>query len=140
MQYPDVRKCDKWGCGHFGASRGSRKHNGEDFVTSQLNEEVRAFAGGVVTKIHYPYGDDLSFRYIELKCGDYFCRYFYVRPSSGIELGKKVHAYEVLGLAQSLEKRYPEITPHYHFEVFTHHENGKPANYIHPRDWIEGLS
>jgi len=34
-----IRKKDKWGQGHFGAPRGSRKHNGID-ITTQLGTPV----------------------------------------------------------------------------------------------------
>ena len=55
-----IRKSDKWGQGHFGAPRGSRKHNGIDIVT-QLGTPILSPIEGKVIRISYPYASDMSF-------------------------------------------------------------------------------
>jgi len=108
------RISDKWGQGHFGAPRGSRTHHGIDFHVPH-GTEILSPVAGLVTKIGYPYGDDLSFRYIQITSGDLDHRIFYVKPI--LMVGYHVKEGEVIGLSQDLEERYPEITPHIHYEI-----------------------
>lgn len=112
MIIPPTRGRDAQGAGYFGASRGTRKHNGVDFVATP-SEPVRAFEGGKVTKLGYPYSHDLSFRYVQVTKGDHHCRYFYVEPT--VEVGDEVSEGDMLGTCQELP--YAGITQHYHFEV-----------------------
>lgn len=134
MITPDTRGYDPQGAGHYGASRGSRSHNGVDFVTC-LNEEVKAFSGGEVTKIGYPYAPtDITkghFRYVEIT-GKYGlrCRYFYV--SQHVSLGDILKAGDIIGTSQSLTKVYPGITQHFHFEVKT-----KRGKFIDPHCYFD---
>jgi len=106
-----LRTQDDYGNGSFGAPRGTHTHQGIDFMP-----QVHAVSAGKVTKIGYPYGDDLSYRYVQitdLKGLD--VRYFYINP--GVEKGDEINAGQVIGTLQDLGKRYPNITPHFHFEV-----------------------
>lgn len=110
-----IRGCDKWGCGNFGASRGSRKHLGVDIETKP-GDPVECLNGGTVTKIGHPYADDLSFKYVEITdTAGARWRYFYVEPS--VKVGDKLDAYQVIGKSQRLGKRYPGITEHIHLEI-----------------------
>lgn len=113
-----LRKCDAQGCGHFGASRGTRKHNGVD-----LDCEPGTLAGslvdGIVSKIGYPYGDDLSFRYVEVESQGYAFRLFYVDPA--VTEGQRVKRGDILGACQALHNRYPGITDHLHLEIKDEH-------------------
>jgi len=110
-----IRKCDKWGCGHYGAGRGSRKHMGVDIV-SNPGDPWESLNGGVVTKVGYPYANDLSFRYVEVtdQAGAKW-RYFYVQPS--VKVGDVVEPYSEIGTVQKLGDRYPGITEHVHLEI-----------------------
>lgn len=119
----EVRKCDSFGCGHFGASRGSRTHNGVDLLTPP-NKQIPSPVSGVVTKLGYPYGDDLSFRYVEITQQDYKYRIFYVNPT--VKVGDKVEQGSIVGMSQDLDKRYKGIPNHVHFEILT---NGR---YVDP--------
>jgi hypothetical protein len=48
---------------------------------ARLGQDVLAATGGRVTNVGYPYGDDLSFRYVEITTNDgYVVREFYVQP------------------------------------------------------------
>lgn len=109
-----MRKCDGHGCGHFGASRGSRKHNGVDLVCIP-GTPVGSPVAGRVTKLGYAYTDDLSFRYVQISSGGYDFRLFYVEPM--VEEGAEVIVGSLVGRAQRLGSRYQGITEHVHFEV-----------------------
>ncbi len=105
------RGCDSFGCGHFGASRGDRKHNGTDLCVAVLSP-----IKGRVTRLGYPYKDDLSFRYVEITDEAGFkVRLFYVLPK--VTEGDFVGVGDVIGKLQSLQKRYEGIQDHVHLEV-----------------------
>ena len=114
-----IRKSDKWGQGHFGAPRGTRKHNGIDIVT-QLGTPVLSPIEGKVIRISYPYASDMSFtglliegigvhQGLEIKI-------FYMKPISGI-VNKIVKPGQKIGTSQSLLNKYPGITNHIHIEI-----------------------
>lgn len=112
------RGTDTWGSGAFGASRGNRLHMGVDFVTapeSTLLSPVK----GEVTKLGYPYGDDLSYRYVEItdKDGSRH-RFFYVEPL--VDLRQKVRKGDKIGIVQDVTRRYPVpigMKVHVHYEI-----------------------
>lgn len=129
-----IRLRDSWGAGYYGASRGSRTHNGVDFVY-KAGETVTSLAAGQVTKVGYPYGDDLSYRYVEITDRNGFrCRHFYVSPDVDVGLGVSVGT--GIGRIQDTGKRYPDITCHLHFEVFKI-EGGK-RKYYDPLAYLSG--
>lgn len=118
---PIIRGRDSQGAGYYGASRGNRRHNGIDCCSNAGEERillpgdpVRAMNDGMVTKLGYPYADDLSYRYVQVtdaKGRDH--RYFYVLPT--VEIGDRVQQGDMLGTLQELT--YEGIEQHYHFEV-----------------------
>lgn len=108
------RGSDGFGAGHFGAPRGSRTHKGVDLLASS-GEAIESPVTGTVTKLGYSYGDDLSYRYVQITAGGYDFRVFYVDPS--VRVGQEVIADTVIGLAQDLGRRYPGIPNHVHFEI-----------------------
>jgi murein DD-endopeptidase MepM/ murein hydrolase activator NlpD len=111
----EKRGTDKWGSGEFGAPRGDHTHNGIDYAAPS-NSPILAPVGGVVSKIGYAYGDDLSFRYVQITTIDgYEHRIFYVFP--WVREGDTVLIDKQIGLSQDLTERYPGITPHIHYEV-----------------------
>ena len=124
----EIRQLDEWGSGEFGASRGGRRHNGVDLVVDPDTAILATFEG-VVTKLGYPYGDDLSYRYVQITANGYDLRIFYVKPF--VSVGDKVNKDSVIGVSQSLEKRYPGITPHVHFEI------KKDGEYVDPTALVE---
>jgi murein DD-endopeptidase MepM/ murein hydrolase activator NlpD len=109
----EIRKCDAHGCGHYGASRGARKHNGVDLLTPS-GAGIQSPIYGTVTKLGYTYGDDLSFRYVQISNGGYDIRLFYVDP--GVSVGELVSAGQFIGTAQDLTRRYDKIANHVHLE------------------------
>ena len=109
-----IRGSDAQGEGHFGASRGDRLHVGADFV-ADVGTPVCAPITGTVNRVGYCYGDDPSFRLIEIVSEIYVCRVLYVTPA--IAAGTSVDAGDVIGTAQDLRPRYPGITPHVHCDL-----------------------
>ena len=137
---PEKREKDNWGEGHFGASRGARKHKGQDFYQPP-GRIVYCSIPGKVTKIGYPYADDLSFRYVQITDSDgNRQRYFYVEPFVGncrsVVLGQRLAKGDQIGVVQDLTGRYntPERGPipnHFHFEVISPDgEYIDPINYL----------
>lgn len=109
------RLTDKFGQGSYGAPRGDRTHVGIDYAAwpgSTLLSPVE----GKVTKIGYPYGDDLSFRYVQVEDAEGLeHRFFYVNPM--VHTGQEVVLGDKLGTVQPMDHRYKGITPHVHYEV-----------------------
>jgi len=108
------REQDSWGSGAFGASRGDRKHNGVDLLCD-AHTSIQSSISGKVTKVGYPYADDLSYRYVQVSKGGYDYRIFYVSPS--VNEGDVVDVGDLIGMSQDLEKRYEGIPNHVHFEI-----------------------
>lgn len=134
----EPRGQDSWGQGHFGASRGDRKHEGVDYAMP-VGAIVLALTAGRVTNLGQAYGDDPSYRYVEVTdARRYRLRYFYVAPS--VKVADNVLSGDALGRVQDLTRRHPGITPHVHFEVY---EPGgdriDPAEYARRFD-LEGES
>ena len=109
-----MRKCDSFGCGHYGASRGTRKHSGVD-ILSHYGEHIASPIDGTITKLGYCYADDLSYRYIEITNGNDSIRVLYVHPS--VKVGQKVKRLAKIGTTQDLNKRYKGIPLHIHIEI-----------------------
>lgn len=73
---------------------------------------------GVVTRMGYPYRDDLSYRYVEITDAQGLRhRLFYVKPLPGLNIGARVDIHDPVGVVQDIAARYPEITPHIHYEI-----------------------
>lgn len=110
-----TRNCDPMGCGHFGASRGNRKHDGEDYVTAP-GESILAPISGKITRIAYPYANDLSFKGIEIKGTTHTAKLFYMNPTAII--GAHVRAGEVVGVAQNIAGKHGNgMINHVHVEI-----------------------
>lgn len=132
-----IRGADDYGSGEYGASRGGRKHNGIDFacVPGSICLALRA---GTVTKHGWAYGDDPSWRYIEIQDEEgYRCRYFYVQP--GADIDKRVDRGDPIGVVQDIRKRYPRteekprgMESHVHVEVMDRDR----AVYLNPEEYL----
>lgn len=114
-----VRGCDAQGCGHFGAPRGSRTHNGVDLIAG-CGDIVRSLNHGIVTKLGLPYEPDDPakghLRYVQVtdEYGLNF-RYFYIEPL--VEVGQEVIYAQPIGIVQGLTDIYKGITDHFHLEI-----------------------
>lgn len=114
-----LRKSDKWGAGHFGASRGTRKHNGIDIVATLGQNVLSPIEGKIVRKSH-PYATDLSYSGVLIEgINQYFgltIKIFYISPTVSL-VGKNVKAGDIIGKVQSLLTKFPGITNHIHLEI-----------------------
>jgi len=124
-----VRDYDSYGRGRFGAQRGDRVHNGQDYACYPGTEITLPF-DGQVTKIGYPYEDDLDFRYVQVSDRDGLRhRFFYVSPL--LDLGDIVLANKTLiGKVQHISERYPinrrhprGMINHTHYEIMDPYNN-----------------
>ena len=124
----DIRS-DPAGDGWFHSPRGDRLHNGIDYVC-QVNQPILSPVNGVVTKHGYPYGDDLSWRYIEITDGDANKhRLFYIQPT--MPIGHTVTTESIVGNAQNIVIRYPDqgMLAHVHYEIMNQFDE-----YLDPGD------
>ena len=126
---PPQRTSDKHGSGHFGASRGSRKHNGVD-LACYPGSYVTSHVDGEVTKLGYPYAKHLEYRYVEITDhAKLKHRFFYIAPF--LEEGDHVVAGSIIGASQELGRLYDGITEHIHYEI-----KDQAGNYINPNDYL----
>lgn len=115
------RVSDEWGQGHYGAPRGTRTHNGIDFLMP-ADSDVLSTVTGTVTKVGFAYAGE-SYRYVEVSALDGFkVRHFYVQP--GVAIGQSVVRGDTIGYCQDLAKKFPgdenrrAMPNHVHIEVF----------------------
>ncbi len=125
-----MRGHDGHGSGDWDAPRGARKHKGIDY-SMVAGSAVLSLTDGKVTKVGYPYGDDLTFRYVQVTSNDLDLRYFYIDPM--VKLGDKITRNQVLGSLQDLTGRYMDITNHCHFEI------KQDGEYLNPKRVIGDL-
>lgn len=119
-----LRQCDNQGCGHYGASRGSRKHKGIDLACNP-GTAICSPVNGTVTKIGWPYADKPDIRYVQVAAGDYDYRVFYVEPI--VEVGDEVTTEDVIGGSQRLESMDRGGAQHVHFEIMRGSEYVDPT-------------
>lgn len=114
-----LRGIDAWGDGSFGAPRGDHKHRGIDFAAAP-DSLLCSPVDGHITKVGYPYKDDLSYRYVQVTDSmGHNHRFFYVEPvMKGAGNGQKVMRGDVIGFAQDVAARYDSrMKNHIHYEV-----------------------
>ncbi len=109
-------RSDSQGDGHYGASRGTRKHRGVDYecIPSQI---VYAPISGKITRRVQVYKDSKKWVGIEIAGRRMTIKLFYV-TTDPIRIGTDVKCGEPVGLAQDISERYsPEMIPHVHCEI-----------------------
>ena len=131
----EIRDTDCHGSGAYLAPRGERNgkprlHIGVDPIVPHLCQ-VLSGCTGRVTKVGYPYSDDLSYRYVQVtsSASGMRLRYFYLLPS--VKVGDDITCGDVIGRADDITKRYPGITPHVHFEILD-----DSGNAVNPLKWM----
>ncbi len=139
----EFRHNDSWGGGKFNDPRGARKHNGIDFEVP-AGSLIMAPVSGVVSKLGYPYGDDLSYRYVQItnSKGDKV-RIFYVDPRHHLRMGSTAKKGQtIIGKCQDLTKRYPanedhdhHMHNHVHLEIVSRLSAADKKIYIDPTNY-----
>lgn len=110
-----LRGNDPTGYGHFGASRGKRKHNGTDYCT-EPNEPIFAPIDGKI-RIGYPYQSSKQMKLIEISQEDISVKIMYVAPI--VKNGQNVQAGDLIGYAQNIAQywRSDKMKNHIHVEI-----------------------
>lgn len=121
VPYPAIRS-DGWGDGNFGSSRGggTRTHNGVDIEVYE-GETIYSPIPGRITRIAYPYADDLKWQGLEIQGADewqgYSVKMFYMSPDKSL-IGRDVQRGAPIGRAQAISKKYsPTMKDHVHVEL-----------------------
>jgi murein DD-endopeptidase MepM/ murein hydrolase activator NlpD len=130
---PTQRGRDGYGSGKFGASRGSRRHNGLDIAVAQGTPIYAPEAARVVSTSAPVYSnpDKAHKRLVHLMTEDGVSHLLmYVRAAQGLRAGAKVEAGDLIGYAQGLQDIYPGITDHIHWEVRMPETRIDPVSYL----------
>ncbi|XP_076877205.1 leukocyte cell-derived chemotaxin-2-like [Brachyhypopomus gauderio] len=109
------RGCDKkYGCGNYGASRGTRKHLGLDIICSD-GATVYAPFDVTVTGKAVPYTKDNAINDgVSLTGGGLCFKLFYLKP---VKYSGTVKAGQKLGTLLPMQSVYPGITSHIHVQM-----------------------
>ena len=111
-----IRGCDPFGCGSFGAPRGTRSHAGIDVVAT-AGQKILSPINGTVTRFPFPYSGDLNYTGIEIKNDSYRVKIFYLQPT--VTAGTTVKQGQQIGIAQNIASKYgTAMTNHVHIEVY----------------------
>jgi len=118
---PVVRN-DGWGQGHFGAPRGSKKHDGTDLVVIP-GQPIYSMIDGTVEKYERPYLHDPRWSGIQIANAQLRVEIWYMDPVYA-PIDKFVQAGELIGVAQDISIKYPPtekiphvMMPHIHLRV-----------------------
>ena len=117
----EVRGTDAYGSGHYGASRGTRTHDGADYI-SVPGQHVTAPLSGKVTKISIPYSSGIDATVlsgVEIVASDgTTCWLWYMQPAENI-VGSVVKAgNDIIGTAKTLQNRYKDgMIDHLHLRI-----------------------
>lgn len=107
-------RSDSQGDGKFGASRGSRSHNGTDYLVAK-GQRIFSPIEGQLIRLAYPYGDDLKYQGCVIENEKYEVKIFYMTPT--LAVGSYVKAGDQIGVAQSISEKYsPNMKDHIHIE------------------------
>jgi hypothetical protein len=115
------RGVDAWGSGEFGASRdgGTRPHLGVDYVVSE-GDTIYAPFDMEIYDTSQPYRNNTFFTGIKYDTKvngvDFNGRMWYFIPYPDI-IGSVVTKGQPIGVAQSLQSKYPGITDHIHLQL-----------------------
>ena len=109
-------RVDAEGDGHYGAPRGDRVHNGEDYLCDPGQDVVAPF-DMVIKRVANPkYGSPPSG--IQWIKGRSSGKMFYLKPDPSL-IGKAVKEGQKIGVAQSVSDDYglPKMKDHIHFQA-----------------------
>jgi murein DD-endopeptidase MepM/ murein hydrolase activator NlpD len=114
-----IRGCNSSGCGAFGASRGSRVHNGVDVIAAPYTNIFAPFDGVLLRKGYRIYSSSKpELTGIEIKSDtNYKSKLFYV--TTNLPIGHSFKAGDVIAQVQNMKQYYtnPEMPNHVHKEL-----------------------
>lgn len=116
-----IRGTDAYGSGHHGASRGTRTHDGTDYIATP-GQQIKAPLSGKITKISKPYSSGIDAHVLSgveiVASNGTTCWIWYIQPSVNI-VGTVVKAgTSTIGTARTLKNRYKNgITDHVHVRI-----------------------
>lgn len=126
-----LRPCGM-GCGHYGASRGSRKHWGVDIVVKK-GGNVYSPITGYISRYPFPYPSDLSYKGIEvigtgehegLKVKIFYC-------IATLAKRTKVTKGQKIGKAQAINEKYgAAMTNHLHVQFYRNGQGFNPTTLL----------
>jgi len=107
---------DSEGSGEYGAPRGSRVHNGVDYLCTP-GQDVYAPFTMMITRVSIPKWE-LDLSGIAWDSGNSTGKMFYFSPDLSL-IDTIVHEGQVIGTAQSVSDEYelPNMKDHIHFQV-----------------------
>jgi len=121
----EFRGNDPTGYGHYGASRGTRKHKGVD-VLSTAGEDVMSPISGEITKYGFVYAnpkaDKPKMRYVEITGAMYRVWIMY-STLEHFSVGDRIFEGDVFGIAQNVSDYW----------------GGAMRNHLHVQAWKYGL-
>jgi len=109
-------RMDTEGSGVYGAPRGSRKHNGVDYLCDAGQPIVAPFDMKIERVANPKARSPLSG--VKWRAGRSHGKIFYFMPAPGV-VGRHVKQGEIIGVAQSVSKDYglPAMLDHIHFQI-----------------------
>lgn len=109
-------RVDSEGDGHYGASRGIRRHNGVDYLCDQ-GQDIVAPHDMIIERESFP-KENSPMTGIAWRKGKSTGRLWYFRPIANL-IGTAVGEGNVIGVAQSVSKDYglPKMDDHVHYRV-----------------------
>jgi len=132
---PTIRS-DRQGDGHFGARRGSRTHNGIDYIVTP-GDLIASPVDGMITKVGYPYASDLTYRYVEITdTQNLRHRLFYTTLHPNLQLNDLVIEGDQVAVAQDIAAKYPADEPRDAMINHVHYEIKRPdGTYMNPEEY-----
>jgi len=133
-----IVRSDEWGQGHFGAPRGSKKHDGADLVIIP-GQPIFSMIDGTVEKYEQCYLHDNRWKGIQIANAQLRVELWYMDPLPDL-VNRFVQAGQLVGYAQDISIKYPptekiphDMTPHLHVRVtlraFTTIANGRYVSF-----------
>ncbi len=110
-------RSDPAGDGHFGASRGSRIHNGADFECVPDQLVTCPIESGVLVRESRPYADDSRYKGVVIRSDRIHIKMFYCEVLDRL-VGTKVRQSQPIAVAQDISKKYGGgMKPHIHLQI-----------------------
>lgn len=123
-------RSDPAGSGHFGASRGGRKHEGLDFLCDP-GQIIKAPIKGKMVSAR-PYADDTFYVGCRIWGAMWMSKMFYFEPYAKL-VGENVLAGEAIGIAQDISQKYGgDMKPHVHVELY----KLNPTLLVNPEEYL----